>query len=114
MNTSWLKTRRKQLKLSQEDLAARLSLQGFVYTAGAISHWETGLYNPPLDKVDFRQALAQVLKVDVRTLLMMAGYEVREAYHSELAVRAADIVNQLPPDKQELAVGILEKFLETA
>jgi hypothetical protein len=32
--------------------------------------------------------------------------------HTEAGERAAYIVDRLPPDKQELAIGILEQLLE--
>lgn len=114
MKTNWLRTKRKELHISQEELAAKLQVKGIDVTAGAISHWENGRYNPPLDEPEFRKALAEILRIDVRTLLMIAGYEVTEIEHTDAAKRAAFIVDQLPPDKRILALSILEKFLESA
>lgn len=112
MKTNWLKTKRKELHLSQEELAARLQVKGIDVTSGAISHWENERYNPPLEDPAFRKALAEILRIDVKTLLLIAGYEVTEIDHSEAAKRAAFIVDQLPSDKRDLALDILEKFLE--
>ena len=112
MKTNWLKTFRIRRKLSQEELSARLQLQGFDISPGAISHWENERYKAPLDEAEFRQALANVLQVSVRELLVAAGYEVSQHPHSDAGERAAFIIDQLSPDKQELAIGILEQFLE--
>src|SRR5262245_31457520 len=110
MKTNWLKTKRKELHLSQEELAAKLQVKGIEVTSGDISHWKNDRYNPRLEDPVFRKALADVLRIDVKTLLLIAGYEVTEIDHSEAAKRAAFIVDQLPPDKQDLALGILEQF----
>lgn len=110
MKPNWLKARRRELGLSQEELAARLQVQGIDYTAGAISHWETGRYSIPLEESEFRKALAEALKMSVTAMLIAAGYEVKQGY-SEAAQHAAEIVDQLPPSRQSLAVSILEQLL---
>jgi transcriptional regulator with XRE-family HTH domain len=112
MAATWIKDRRKHLRLSQEDVAAQLQLNGFSFTSGAVSHWENGRHAPPLENPDFRQALANVLRLDVRGMLTLAGYELTSQEHTEAGERAAYIVDRLPPDKQELAIGILEQLLE--
>jgi len=114
MKTNWLRTKRKEIHLSQEELAAKLQVKGYDVTAGAISHWENERYNAPLEDPGFRKALAEILRIDAKTLLMIAGYEVSEIEHTDAAKRAAFIVDQLSPDKRDLALGILEKFLETS
>ncbi len=113
MKHSWLKERREQLGLNQDDVAARLQLEGFAITRGAISHWENGRHDPPLNESDFRMALAKILKLSIPTLLQLAGYEMKVDY-SEDARYAAEMIDQMTPDKRRLALGILEKFLETA
>ena len=40
----------------------------------------------------FRQALAEALRLDVRTMLRLAGYEVNEAFRSEAAERVASMI----------------------
>ena len=107
---NWLKERRKALNLTQEALAAKLQLQGFAITPGAISHWETGKHHPPLDDSTFRVAFAHVLGMDVRTVLRLSGYEVAQKGHTETGERAAYLVDQLPPDKQDLALRLLEQL----
>ena len=108
----WLRQRRKELRLNQEDLAARLQALGFEISRASVSHWENGRYKPPLHDPEFREAFAHALRMDVRELLKLAGYEVIKLNHSDVAARAAFIVDQLAPDQQELAISILEKFLE--
>lgn len=111
MKTNWLATRRGQLKLTQANLAAQLQLKGFSITAAAISHWETGRHKPPLEDSEFRNALAEILKMDVPMLLELAGYEVTEGERSSEAKRAAYIIDHLPPEKRAWALEVLESFL---
>ncbi len=113
MNRTWLKTYRKKLGITQEELTARLQVSGFEVTAATISHWETGRYKPPIDQIEFRNAIASILRISPQELLTAAGYET-EQHHSELAERAADIVDSLKPEQQRLVIGILEQFLEHA
>lgn len=109
---NWLRRRREQVGIeTQEELVTRLELEGFNITRGAVSHWETGRYNPPVDDPAFRDALSRVLKLSEPELLRMAGYQVTRGTHSQAAERAADILDRLTPDKQNLAIKVLEQFL---
>jgi transcriptional regulator with XRE-family HTH domain len=110
MGAIWLKKRREQLGLNQEQLAARLQVAGFDVTRASISHWEVGRHDPPLDNAEFRKALAQALRISASGLLKMAGYEVTTDM-SDNAKQAAEIIDQLPEDQQLLALGILEQIL---
>lgn len=110
MKTNWLRERREQLHLNQEELAARLQLVGFDVARASISHWETGRFNPPFNDPAFTKAFAQVLKMSVNSMLKQAGYEIITDL-SENARHAAEIVDQLPSDRQRLAIGILEQLL---
>ncbi len=86
----------------------RLQLEGQTISRAAISHWETGRYNPPLDSSDFRLALAKALKMDVSELLRSAGYEISRSNYSDAAKRAAAIIEHLPPKGQEMALDYLQ------
>jgi transcriptional regulator with XRE-family HTH domain len=108
---NWLKDRRRQINISQEELSARLQLEGFDVSQKAISSWETGRHSPNLIDPSFRLALAKALRMSVYSLLVSAGFEVSERGHSEAGERAAFIVDQLSQEKRELALGILEQFL---
>lgn len=107
---NWLKQNRQKLGLSQEELTARLQVAGIDVSRATVSHWENGRYNLPLESVEFRQALANILNMDIKTLLKLAGYEVESKTHSETAERVAWIVDQLPPDKQQLALKLVEQL----
>lgn len=111
MIDNWLVKRRKELRLSQEELARQLQIAGLDYARATISHWETGRYSPPLDDPEFRRVLANALQVSIQDLLQMAGYEI-DPDHSKDARRAADIVDQLPAYKRALALGLLEQLLK--
>jgi len=107
MSTNWITRRRKELGLSQELLTNRLQLEGIEVSRAALSHWENARYNPPLEDKIFRQALAKSLELDVKELLLLAGYEIAEG-ENEMAVRAAIIVSHLPPDIQKHALDYLQ------
>lgn len=108
---NWLKMRREKVGIgSQEELAAHLQLEGIDITRSAVSHWENGTRQPPLNNPIFRQALARILRMSEPEILKMAGYKVATTY-SDDAERAASIVEQLTPDKRELALRLLEQFL---
>lgn len=67
----------------------------------------------PLDNVEFRQALANIFNIDIKTLLKLAGYEVDSKPHSDEAERVAYLIDQLPPDKRNLAVRLIEEMAKT-
>lgn len=112
-NQNWLRDLRKQQNMSQEDLAAKLQLGGFTYTRGSINNWENEYNAPPLHNPDFRIALAKALRINVRRLLKLAGYEVDELPHGDIAEQVAELVDQLPADKQELALRLVEQIART-
>ncbi|MDX2159926.1 MAG: hypothetical protein SF162_01245 [bacterium] len=108
---NWLMQRCKDVGIeTQQELASKLQLAGFDYSRSAVSSWMTGARNPPLDDPEFRRVLARILRLTPKEILKLAGYEVEED-HSQAGERAAAIVDQLPPDKQELAISVLEQFL---
>lgn len=107
---NWLKQRRRELGLSQDELAARLQTEGLDIERSAVSAWEAGRNKPKLGDAHYRRALSKVLKLSEQQLLLLAGYEIPTS-HSVAAERAASIVEQLTPDKQELAVKLLEQLL---
>lgn len=111
MKTDWIKRKREELHLSQDELAAQLQVEGYDVSRAAVSHWENGKYNPPLDNPEFVRSIARILKMSVNGVLIEAGYPIQLDDFSEAARRAADIVNQLPSTKQSLALGILEQLL---
>lgn len=106
----WLKRQRERINISQSDLVRALRDAGFEVSQSSVSHWETGKFNLPLEDVRFRRALANALQMTIPELLTMAGYEINPSYSAQ-AMRGADIIDQLPPERRELAVSVLEQFL---
>lgn len=107
--TNWLKTLREQNRITQDDLTARLQTEGFDVSRSTIAGWELGK-QPPLNDPVFRQALSRALRVNIRTILKLAGYEVEQENHSIWAEQAASLIDQLPPEKQELALRLVEQL----
>lgn len=105
---NWLKNRREAIDLRQDELAAKLQIEGFDVSRATISNWETGRHEPPMHDPEFRHALARSLRLNVRTMLKLAGYEVTEQPHSTTAELAADLIDRLPPEKQQLALRLIE------
>lgn len=107
----WLRNRREQMGItSQGELAARLQLEGFSVSRAAVSAWEIGRNRIPVEDPDFRRALSRILRMTEQEILRAEGYKVPEKL-SEAAEKAASIVDQLPPDKQNLAIRLLEQLL---
>jgi transcriptional regulator with XRE-family HTH domain len=106
---TWLRQRREQLHINQEELAARLQLAGFDIARSSISHWENDRFKPPFNDPEFTKAFASVLKLSVNSMLKQAGYEIVTDL-SENARHAAEIVDSLPADRQRLAIGLLEQL----
>lgn len=105
----WLRDRRKQIGiLTLEELAAMIQLEGFQVSPSALSHYENGRRNVPLDDETFRYVLAKVLKLSEPELLSLAGYKTVNK-HTEDGERAASIVDRLPPSKRSLAIKLLEQ-----
>ncbi len=107
----FLRLRMAQLGLSQSGLATRLTLRGHSITKGGVGHWLTERTEMPLRDEQFRLTLASVLEIDVNQMMREMGYVLTEDDRSEKARLAADIIDQLPSDAQELAIDYL-KILE--
>jgi transcriptional regulator with XRE-family HTH domain len=106
----WLRTLRQRAQLTQEELATRLETEGWSTSRSAVNNWESSKSEPPLSDPQFRQALSNALRVKVRLLLKYAGYEVDTEYHSVVSEQIATLVDQLPADKQELALKLVEQL----
>lgn len=108
-----IQKRRKEIHITQEQLAARLATSGFFFTAGSISHWENDRHFPDaFNDLNFRKALAKSLEWDEQEMMLAMGWIV-ETEPSKDAMRAAELVDRMTPDKRRMALGILEKILET-
>lgn len=113
MSKSWIRNRREIVGISQEELAARLQRNGFDISRATVGHWEQDKYLPPLGNPQFCKTMADILLVSVKDLLAMAGYDLSEREHSIEAERVAYLVDQLPPDKRNLAVRLVEELAKT-
>lgn len=108
----WLKQLREEVHLTQDELAARLQLEGIKKVSrSAVSNWEAGERSVPLREPEFVKALASILRISEPQLMLMAGYSVGSK-HTEMAEQAAYLVDSLPPRKQKLALRLLETLKE--
>lgn len=104
----WLSVRRNELGISQEALATRLQEDGVDVARPTIAHWERGTRNPPLENAEFRRILADALELTPSLLLERAGYEVRDRARSEITELVAEIVEELPPEEQQIVLGLAQ------
>jgi transcriptional regulator with XRE-family HTH domain len=109
MSSKWLKLRRKEINISQDELALRLQLAGQNISRGTVSHWEIDKTPIPLKEPEFANALANALELPVMDLLQRAGF-IQSSELSLEASRAAAIVEALPPERRKAAIGILEEL----
>lgn len=105
----WLKELRQRAGItSQDKLATQLQLAGFDYKRSAIGNWEQGTTLPK--DPEFLRALAKILKISTKELMTAAGYQIDTRQHSHIGERVADIIDDLPPDKQDLALRMVEQL----
>lgn len=104
----WLRQLREEAQLTQDDIAARLQLEGFKFGRSAISNWESGRTNVPLKEPEFVKALAEILRLTENQVLLAAGYRITTKHHTHISERVANIVDDLPPDKQEMVLKIVQ------
>ena len=67
---SYIKRRRKELRLTQSEVSHALSQRGIHRTGKAVAGWENEYQQVP---VEYIPALAEILKVSVTTLYEHAG-----------------------------------------
>lgn len=105
---NWLETRIKELDITQDELAAQLQLEGLKTSRSTVSAWVTGRNNVPLKNPQTRKALAKALKLSVKDLLRLAGYETEGTKHTKEAELAADLIDQMSVEDRHKALRILE------
>lgn len=106
--SEFLRRKRKELNLTQAQIAEELSRRGHETSAARVGHWETKRNKPPLEIPIFREALASVLQMDVNDMMAELGFVVMETDRSPEARLAASIVDHLPPDARQLAIDYLQ------
>src|SRR5690606_28147374 len=107
----WLKQRRNEIHISQDELASRLQLKGHNISRATISHWEMGRTPIPFKDGDFAQGLADSLEMTVADMLSQAGY-LHSSEFSEIAYRAAAMIEAMTPSRQKTALVLLEQLLK--
>lgn len=107
----WIRERREQLGITQDDLAAMLQVLGYSVGSAAVSHWETGKRQPPLDDASFVSHLADALKLDDSTVLRLSGFAIKHK-HGEMAERAASLIDKMPSKDQQRILRIIESYIE--
>ncbi|MCK6577274.1 MAG: helix-turn-helix domain-containing protein [Anaerolineae bacterium] len=107
---NWMKSRREEIRLTQDEIVTQLQMRGVEVSRSAYAAWETGRNPPPLISPDFRSALANIFKLSETELLRRAGLAVY-AEHTNEGERAADIVDALEPERRNLALKLLEQLL---
>jgi len=106
----WIKERRNELSLSQEDVARQLQLDGFTLTRATIGHWESGKARPPLNDPAFVDALARSLRLDATTVLQFSGFDIQTS-HTEIAERVARLIDRMSAEDQLRALKVVEALL---
>lgn len=105
----WLKRRRGEINLTQEELASKLQLAGFDIARATVGHWETGKVAIPLHDPRFIKTLSGILYMPMPTILKLAGFEFGDKHH-EISEEIAYLVDDLPPEKQELALRLVQQL----
>lgn len=98
--TSRVRAGMKAKGYTQDDVASRLHV-----TRGAISHYLNGIREPNLNQV---KELAKMLDMSLSELLGDDATFIND----ETQLKAVDIIKELPPEKQELAIKLLESLKE--
>jgi transcriptional regulator with XRE-family HTH domain len=105
---AFLLRRKEELGLSLSEIETQFNLRGYSITKSSIAHWTTGMRKPPIKDRKFLEVLADIYKMSVPELL--AGMGLMEDYQgrSSEALRAADLIDQMPPEQRKMALSILE------
>jgi len=102
----WLKQRRESLKITQEQLAERLSAGGMPITKAAISKWEMGKTPLPLQTPENRKLIADALELSISELLVLAGYEIDNDMTPQARI-IADMYDRLTDTDRETVLMML-------
>lgn len=107
---NWLRKRRLEMNISQDELASRLTQNGFEVSRFGVSNWETERNQLPMDDPVFRWAAAKALEYTPQQLLRHAGYEVNNDQFSENVLIAARILERLPEEAQDMVIDLLSNL----
>lgn len=105
----FLLKRKEELGLSLSEIETQFNLRGYSITKSSIAHWTTGMRKPPIKDRRFLEVLADIYKMSVPELLAGMGLMDEEYQgHTPEALRAADLIDQMPPEQRKMALNILE------
>jgi len=104
---TFIRLRRQELNITQQDLNDRLAARGVDGSYGRIGHWEAGRNEPPFEDDDFRAALASSLEMGEYDMLKVLGYSVQPDGKSDAAKAGATIIDRMSPAAQRAAVEVL-------
>lgn len=111
--SEFLRARMNALGLSLSDLETRLTLHGYSVQRATIGHWTSGRNKPPLKDREFIDALAESLEMGVNEMLQQMNFIVLADDRSPTTQRIADLVEHLPPEKQDLALRLIQELAKT-
>lgn len=109
----YIKGRREQLRLTQQDMANELRTRGIETSITALSRLEAGGSLRLLQRPDSLEAIARVLKVGKQRLLKEAGLlAVNEVPGGEEQEYFIELLNSLDPARREIALDLLQTLVD--
>lgn len=111
---NWIKTRRRELGLSQEELAERLSSEGYQVSRGTVAHWEQDRYHPPLDDPTLVNALARAFNISVKQILVEVGFDLTDETISKDELILLEVFEAIPPERRTTAINILKQLVDNS
>lgn len=107
--SDFLREHKERLGYSLSEMETQFNLQGYATTKSSIASWMVGTRKPPIKDAKFLEVLANIYKMSVPELLAGMGL-MAEEYHgrSPEALRAADLIDQMPPEQRQMALKVLE------
>lgn len=106
----YLEKRKEELGLSLSDMERQLTLLGYEAGKSTIGHWMNGTRKPPLKNRKFLEALSITFKTSIPEMLMEMGLVEADwpVDHTPEALKAATIIDMMPPDQRRKAIKVLE------
>lgn len=106
----FIRRRREQLNLTQQDVVTRLSERGIPIALSSFGRIESGDAKAIWAEPSFVRSLAQVLQVSVKELLTATGHIV--ARQTDLsAERIMELVMEVPEDKWDLVEQMIRLII---
>jgi transcriptional regulator with XRE-family HTH domain len=104
----FLRQRKEELQLSLSEMETQFNLRGYSVTRSSIATWILGTRKPPIKERKFLEALADIFKMSVPELLAGMGLMEEMQGMSPEAMRAAALIEQMPPNQRKMALKVLE------